>query len=116
MSITMYGIKNCDTIKTARTWMDAHKIAYLFHDYKTSGIDRARLERWCDQHGWEKICNRAGTTFKKLPEGDKASLNEKNAIALLLEHPSMIKRPIVETGQRVIVGFTPDTYAAEFKM
>jgi len=114
MTITMYGIKNCDTIKKARAWMEANRVAYAFHDYKASGIDRARLERWCREHGWERICNRAGTTFKKLPETEKAGLNEKKAIALMLEQPSMIKRPVVEAGPRTIVGFDPETYRTAF--
>jgi arsenate reductase len=114
MTITMYGIKNCDTIKKARAWMDSHRVAYAFHDYKSAGIDRARLARWCDEQGWERICNRAGTTFRKLDDSQKAALDEQRAIALMLEHPSMIKRPVVEAGSRILVGFDPDTYRAAF--
>jgi arsenate reductase len=111
-SITLYGIKNCETVKKARAWLDAHDVAYVFHDYKTSGIDRARLEAWCRTHRWERICNRAGTTFKKLPDAAKADLTEARAIALMLEQPSMIKRPIVETARGSIVGFSPELYGS----
>jgi arsenate reductase len=107
----MYGIKNCDTIKKARAWLDQRNVAYTFHDYKTAGIDRRRLEGWCREHGWETVCNRAGTTFRKLPEEAKAHLDAHTAVALMLEHPSMIKRPILDVDGRVMVGFTPDGYA-----
>ena len=107
----MFGIKNCDTIKKARQWLDARSIPYAFHDYKTAGIDRARVERWCRTHGWETICNRAGQTFRKLPASRKEALNEQRAIDLMVEQPSMIKRPILEAGERTIVGFDVKTYA-----
>src|SRR5688572_5935348 len=110
----MYGIKNCETVKKARAWLDGHGVDYAFHDYKTAGIDRARLERWVKEHGWETICNRGGTTFKKLPYADKTHLTGKKALALMLAHPSMIKRPIVTTGSRSIVGFSPENYAKIF--
>ena len=109
---TIYGIKNCDTMKKARTWLDQHGVQYQFHDYKVSGIDRERLEAWCKQAGWETILNRAGTTFRKLPEGERADLNERKAIALMLEQPSMIKRPVLEQGARLLVGFRPAEYQA----
>lgn len=111
----MYGIKNCDTVKKARTWLDTHDVAYEFHDFKSAGVEREQLERWCHQHGWEAILNRAGTTFRKLPDADKVSLTERKAIALMLKHPSMIKRPIVEAEGRSIVGFKPDVYAQAFR-
>jgi Spx/MgsR family transcriptional regulator len=109
---TIYGIKNCDTMKKARTWLDEHGVKYDFHDYKISGIDREHLEAWCKKAGWETILNRAGTTFRKLPESDKADLNERKAIALMLEQPSMIKRPVLEKGARLLVGFKPAEYQA----
>lgn len=112
--ITMYGIPNCDTIKKARTWLEAHKIAYSFHDYKKAGIDKALLEGWVKQAGWETLLNRAGTTFKKLPDTDKAGLTEKKAIALMLAQPSMIKRPVLEKKGRITVGFKPEEYAKLF--
>jgi arsenate reductase len=112
MSITLYGIKNCDTIKKARAWLDAHGIAYEFYDYKTRGIDRPRLERWCDEAGWEALLNRAGTTFRRLSDADKASLDRSAALRLMLAQPSMIKRPVLELDGRVVVGFAPDVYAA----
>lgn len=111
---TMYGILNCDTIKKARTWLEAHKIAFTFHDYKKEGVDRATLEEWAGKVGWEALLNRAGTTFRKLPEADKAGLTAKKAIALMLAQPSMIKRPVVEAKGKVIVGFKPEAYQALF--
>jgi arsenate reductase len=111
---TVYGIKNCDTMKRARAWLNAHDVAYAFHDYKTSGIDKATLEAWAKDVGWETLLNRAGTTFRKLPDADKAGLTEKKAIALMLASPSMIKRPVLEMGGELLVGFEPDVYARAF--
>lgn len=108
----MYGIKNCDTIKKARTWLEGRGFAYDFHDYKASGIDRDRLEKWVGEHGWETLLNRAGTTFKKLPDADKQDLDAQKAIALMLAQPSMIKRPVLDIGDRRIVGFKPEIYDA----
>ena len=113
-TVTIYGIKNCDTMKKARAWLDAKKIAYVFHDYKTAGIDRARLEGWAKAIGWETLLNRAGTTFRKLPDADKDGLDAKKAIALMLTQPSMIKRPVLDLGGRLLVGFKPGEYAAAF--
>ena len=108
--ITIYGIKNCDTMKKARAWLDAHGVTYDFHDYKTTGIDRARLEGWARAVGWETLLNRAGTTFRKLPDKDKEGLTEKKAMALMLDQPSMIKRPVLDSGGKLIVGFKPEAY------
>jgi arsenate reductase len=110
LGVTIYGIKNCDTMKKARTWLDDHGVKYAFHDYKASGIDAATLARWAGEVGWETLLNRAGTTFKKLPDPRKADLTERKAIALMLEQPSMIKRPVLETGGRILVGFKPEIY------
>src|SRR5262249_20029008 len=110
-SVTIYGIKNCDTMKRARAWLDAHGVAYGFHEYKTEGIDRGRLEAWAREVGWDTLLNRAGTTFRKLPDKDKDGLTEKKAIALMLDQPSMIKRPVLDLGGRRLVGFTPEAYA-----
>ena len=113
MPITIYGIKNCDTMKKARAFLDRNKVDYAFHDYKTAGIDRDRLEGWAKKAGWEALLNKAGTTFKKLPDTDKDGLTEKKAIALMLAQPSMIKRPVLELPRgKLIVGFKPDEYAA----
>jgi len=109
-SITIYGIKNCDTMKKARAWLDKHGVAYEFHDYKTAGIDRERLERWARAVGWETLLNRAGTTFRKLSDKDKTSITEKKAIALMLDQPSMIKRPVLDGKGKLIVGFKPEIY------
>jgi arsenate reductase (glutaredoxin) len=113
VAITIYGIKNCDTMKKARAWLDKHGAAYSFHDYKTAGIDRGRLERWSKEVGWEKLLNRAGTTFRKLPDKDKQNLTEAKAIALMLAQPSAIKRPVLDLGKKRVVGFSPELYKAE---
>ncbi|MDO9417792.1 ArsC family reductase [Pararhizobium sp.] len=110
MSITIYGIKNCDTMKKARDWLDGHSVAYVFHDYKASGIDRENLERWCAALGWETVLNRAGTTFRALPDDAKAHLDTAKAIALMLAQPSMIKRPVLEGDGHLLAGFKPDVY------
>ncbi len=112
--ITIYGIKNCDTMKRARAWLDGHGVAYAFHDYKAEGIDKATLERWTKEVGWEFLLNRAGTTFRKLPDAQRESLTEKKAIALMIEQPSMIKRPVLDVGGKLMVGFTPEAYAKAF--
>ena len=113
MSIVLYGIPNCDTVKKARMWLDGRSVAYAFHDYKKAGADAAKLTAWCDVAGWEVILNRAGTTFKKLPDGDKADMTQAKAIALMLAQPSMIKRPVVEGAKTLLVGFkTPEWEAA----
>lgn len=114
MTIRMYGIKNCDTIKKARVWLETRGIAYAFHDYKTAGIDEARLRAWVDEHGWETILNRAGTTFRALPDVDKQEIDTDKAVALMLANPSMIKRPVLDLGSRRIVGFKPEIYIETF--
>jgi arsenate reductase len=112
MRITIYGIRNCDTMKKARAWLEAHDVAYEFHDYKVSGIDRETLEKWTRIVGWEVLLNRAGTTFRKLPDAAKTGLTEARAIKLMLEQPSMIKRPVLERGRTLLVGFTEERYSA----
>ncbi len=114
MTVTVYGIPNCDTMKKARTWLDSQNIAYAFQDYKKAGIDAAKLRSWCNDLGWNVVLNRAGTTFKALPQEDKDNLDAGKAIALMLAQPSMIKRPIIESGAKILVGFKPDAYAAHF--
>src|ERR1700691_1770064 len=113
LTITIYGIKNCDTMKKARSWLDSHGMAYSFHDYKAEGIGKDKLKTWCDELGWEALLNRAGTTFRKLPEADKEGLNERKTIALMLAQPSMIKRPVLDLGGKLLVGFKPEIYAKE---
>ena len=109
---TLYGIPNCDTVKKARAWLSDAGIPHEFHDYKKAGIDEARLRRWSAEAGWEKLLNRAGTTFRKLPDADKTGLDEDKAIALMLAQPSMIRRPVVEGGDTLLVGFDSDTWLA----
>lgn len=114
MPFTLYGIKNCDTMKKARAWLDGHGIAYAFHDYKQAGIDRARLAAWAKHVGWQVLLNRAGTTFRALPDAQKEGLDEERAIALMLAQPSMIKRPVLDTGDGdILVGFKPEIYEAQ---
>jgi arsenate reductase (glutaredoxin) len=112
---TVYGIKNCETMKKARAWLETHGVPYEFHDYKTAGIDRAHLTRWIAAVGWERLLNRGGTTFRKLPTAEREDLSERKAIALMLEHPSLIRRPVLELGARILVGFKPESYASEVK-
>jgi arsenate reductase len=111
-SVTIYGIKNCDTMKKARTWLDDHGVAYGFHDYKAEGITTGVLEGWADKVGWEILLNRAGTTFRKLPEKDREGITQKKAIALMVAQPSMIKRPVLDLDGKLLVGFKPEQYAA----
>ena len=112
MTLTLYGIPNCDTVKKARVWLDQHGVAFVFHDYKKAGIDRPRLEAWVSEHGCETVLNRAGTTFRALPEADRSGLDAGKAVDLMLAQPSMIKRPVLDLGDRTLVGFKPDRYAA----
>ena len=117
MTITIYGIKNCDTMKKARAWLESHGVAYAFHDYKSAGIERERLERWCGKVGWEILLNRSGTTFRKLPDEDKQGLDSAKAMALMLKEPSMIKRPVLDLGGgKLLVGFKPAEYAGAFEV
>ncbi|MBV8769699.1 MAG: ArsC family reductase [Hyphomicrobiales bacterium] len=110
--VTIYGIKNCDTMKKARAWLDAKGVTYDFHDYKSQGVERKLLETWARSVGWETLLNRAGTTFRKLPDGEKRGLGETKAIALMLDQPSIIKRPVLDLGSRLLVGFDPSAYDA----
>ncbi len=111
MNVILYGIRNCDTMKKARAWLDVHQVEYVFHDYKSAGIDEKRLRHWCAELGWEAVLNRNGTTFRKLPEVDRQNLNERKAVALMLKQPSMIKRPVLDLGLQLLVGFKPEQYA-----
>jgi arsenate reductase len=110
--IDLYGIPNCDTMKKARAWLASHGVQYRFHDYKIEGVDRAKLTAWAKVVGWETLLNRAGTTFRQLADEAKENLDERKAIALMLEQPSMIKRPVLEAGRVLLVGFSPEKYAA----
>lgn len=113
MALEMYGIKNCDTVKKARAWLESHGIDYTFHDYKAEGADPGLLRAWCAAQGWESILNRSGMTFRKLDPKETAGLDADGAVALMLAHPSAIKRPILAGGKRLLVGFKPESYAAE---
>jgi arsenate reductase len=115
MSVTIHGIKACDTMKKARDWLDVRGVAYDFHDYKLKGIDQGKLESWARKVGWERLLNRAGTTFRKLPHHDREGIDEKKAIRLMLDQPSMIKRPVLDVEGKLIVGFNPDEYEQTFR-
>ncbi len=114
-AVTIYGIANCDTMKKARVWLDAHGVAHVFHNYKTDGIDRKSLERWVRETGWEKVLNRAGATFRALTEEDKQGLDARKAVRLMLAQPSLIKRPVLECGDLLLVGFKPVLYAGALR-
>ena len=111
MDLVLYGIRNCDTMKKARASLESHGVGYRFHDYNIAGVDRAVLERWADAVGWETLLNRSGTTFRKLPDAQKDGLTKAKAIKLMVEQPSMIKRPVLERGSKILVGFSPDKYS-----
>lgn len=108
----MYGIRNCDTVKKARAWMAANGVDYVFHDYKIAGVDAVALARWVERLGWDRLLNRSGTTFRKLPDAEKAGIDRDKAIAIMTAHPSAIRRPVIEDGQTLLVGFDPDAYIA----
>ncbi len=112
MPVTIYGIPNCDTMKKARAWLEGHGIAYAFHDYRASGLEASRLDGWVEKLGWQVLLNKASTSFRELPEARKRDLTEKKATALMLANPTMIKRPVLDLGDRLLVGFKPDAYAA----
>jgi arsenate reductase (glutaredoxin) len=115
VAITIYGIRNCDTMAKARAWLDKRRVAYAFHDYKTDGVDRTRLEAWANAVGWEILLNRASTTFRALPEGSRVGLTQNKAIALMLDQPTMIKRPVLDLGGKFLVGFKPEIYEAALR-
>jgi len=112
MPVILYGIPNCDTVRKARAWLESRSVPYTFHDYKRSGCDPARLVAWGREVGWEALLNRAGTTFRRLAEAERAGLNEEGAVRLMLSHPSMIRRPVLETRGGVLVGFSEERYQA----
>ncbi len=112
MAVAVYGIPNCDTVKKARDWLDAHRIAYTFHDYKKAGADPAQVARWIEQAGLDKVLNRAGTTFRKLSDADKADIDAAKAVTLMVAQPSLIKRPIVEHPGGLLVGFKPEEWSS----
>jgi Spx/MgsR family transcriptional regulator len=113
MSATIYGIPNCDTMKKARTWLDSHGVAYAFHDYRASGLEPERLDAWVDKLGWEVLLNKASTSFRALPDADRQDIDARKAKALMLANPTMIKRPVLDLGDRLLVGFKPDVYERE---
>ena len=113
-AVTIYGIANCDTVRKARAWLDAREVPYRFHDYRALGIERARVETWIKALGWESVLNKASMTFKELPEAEKLGLDAKKALGLALANPTMIKRPMLDLGGRLIAGFKPDVYADAF--
>jgi arsenate reductase (glutaredoxin) len=114
MTVTVYGISNCDTVKKALTWLDVHAVIYAFHDYKRNGVEASLLEQWVDAVGWEMLLNRAGTSFRKLPDADKVAIDRTKALTLMLANPSMIKRPVVTGASQLLVGFKSDIWDATF--
>ncbi|HXC27701.1 MAG TPA: arsenate reductase [Stellaceae bacterium] len=114
MTVTIYGIKNCDTMQKAFKWLNGSGVAYEFHDYKKAGVTAAELARWCDAAGWQTVLNRAGTTFRKLADADKEGLTQDKAIVLMIAQPGMIKRPVLEADGKLEIGFKPERYAALF--
>ena len=114
MKPTLYGIRNCDTVKKARAWLERSGVDHDFHDYKAEGIDERQLRGWSRELGWERLLNRAGTTFRKLPDGDKMGLDEDKAVGLMLAQPSIIKRPVLDLGERRLVGFSEGEYREVF--
>ena len=115
MTVSLYGIPNCDTVNKARGWLDGQCIAYAFHDYKKAGVPEDRLRSWVARLGWEALLNRGGTTFRKLPDADKAGLDTERVVALMLAHPSTIRRPVLEQGDTLLVGFKPEAWAASLQ-
>jgi Spx/MgsR family transcriptional regulator len=115
VNITIYGISNCDTMRKARAWLDAEGIAYVFHDYRKEGIGKNRLEAWSETVGWELLLNRAGTTFRALSDGEKAGIDRRKALRLMVVHPTLIKRPVLDIEGRIVVGFKPEIYREVFK-
>ena len=114
MTLVVYGIRNCDTMKRARAWLQSRGIAHDFHDYKVAGIDAATLHRWVDEAGWERLVNRSGTTFRKLPESQRADLDEARALQLMQAQPSLIRRPVLEGAGALLIGFDEASWAARF--
>lgn len=113
---TLFGIKNCDTIKKARNWLTENSIEHQFHDYRVDGLEQIQLERWCNELGWEQVLNRRGTTWRKLPDEIKNTIDKNSAITLMLEQPSMIKRPLLESGTQRLLGFKAAEYQQFFKL
>lgn len=109
--LTMYGIPNCDTVKKARVWLEKHSFPYQFHDFRKAGIDAATLKRWCREFGHEQVVNQRGTTWRKLDESVRQNLTEAKAIQLMQQQPSVIKRPVLDTGKRLLLGFSEESYS-----
>lgn len=114
MALTIYGISNCDTVKKARRWLGDAGVAHDFHDVRKDGLDPDRLQGWIDAVGWERLLNKSGTTFRKLPDAEKSGLDAAKAKALMLDQPAMIRRPVVEAGGEIGVGFDADDWRARF--
>lgn len=114
MAITLFGIPNCDTMKKARRWLEANDVLYTFHNYKKSGVPEKELKHWVKKVGWEVLLNRRGTTWRKLDDSVKENIDEASAIKVMIENPSAIKRPVLETDDQLLVGFSEDTYKESF--
>ena len=109
----LYGIPNCGTVKKARAWLDAQNIEYRFHDFRKDGLDLALLEQWEAALGWETLLNTRGTTWRKLDESQREGVDRAKALALMLAQPSLIKRPVVDSGTKTLIGFNAETYTNE---
>jgi arsenate reductase len=112
--VTIFGIKNCDTVRKARRWLDGHAVEYSFHDVRSDGLSRTQLESWVEILGWENLLNRRGTTWRKLPESVRDNINKRAAVKLMLEQPAMIKRPVLDLGNSMHLGFSEDTWTNLF--
>lgn len=113
--IKVFGIRNCDTMKKAMTWLTENGIAYEFIDYKKAGVAEAHLPDWAARAGWQKLLNTRGLMWKKLSEAERADVDEAKALQLMVQYPALIKRPVLDTGAKLLVGFTPETYAEQLK-
>lgn len=116
MTLTLHGITNCDTVKKARVWLATHKVEFAFHDFRKEGVTAEMLTRWMGGAGWDRLINRAGTTFKALPQADKQDLTQEKALALMTAHPALIKRPVLEGRGLLVVGFKPEIYAEALRV
>ena len=113
--LRIYGIKNCDTMKSAFAWLDAHGVAYEFIDYKRNDLAQEHLPDWNQRAGWETLLNRRGMMWKRLSDEERSDIDESKALALMADYPTLIRRPVLDTGKALLVGFDPERYASELE-